>query len=156
MILLQIYLVDSWVRIESLGPRHRHQFYQVVISHTVLGQNHKMSSGVALAGVLGHCGFAHIHLTAEYRDELALLSFINLGLYLGYPGCICLVVGIQFLQFFVKSLYGSVGSGILLVYIVEEFLYAKHISVVGKGNAFHAIGYSLVNQGRNRCLAIEN
>ena len=43
-----------------------------------------------------------------------------------------------------------------LAHIVVKLLDAKHVAMVGDGHAAHAVGYSLVNQGLDRCLPVKD
>ena len=41
------------------------------------------------------------------------------------------------------------------VAVVEEFLYAEHVSMVGYGHTLHSVANSLVNESRNTRLSVE-
>ena len=52
----------------------------------------------------------------------------------------------------------AVGLQLLVnrVGIVEKFLDAKHVSMIGDGQAAHPVGYSLVNESLHGRLAVQN
>ena len=67
-----------------------------------------------------------------------------------------LSAGLGLVGLLFKVLYGTAGLAVFLADVVEEFLDAEHVAVVGEGNAGHAVGHGFVDQGVDRCLAVEH
>ena len=115
-----------------------------MVSAFVLGQKNQVSARVVLVGMHVEGSVCHVDLTAEYRFQDFFLQVGRFGL-LGLGGsCVALLEG--FGGSFLGVFYRSFGFAVLLIYVVEEFLYAEHVAVVGDGKRRHAVGNGLVDQ----------
>ena len=127
MIFLKFDMVRSRAGIESVGPRFRHQLYQIVITFFVLCQHHEVVTAAVALGFFFVCqppAVAHyIHFAAEDGFEGFLSGIFPLAVH--------------------------------ALAVVEKLLYAHHVAVVGDGHAAHAVAHGLVDQLRYTGLSVE-
>ncbi len=149
-VLLDFLLVGTRMRVETLGPGHRHQFNQVFVSGEVLGKHNQVTAGVALVDMLVQVFLRHIHFAAEDWTESEVCLFcgdfsLDCGFF-AFGG---------FFELLFEVLYGIFYLSFFLFHIVEILLDAVHIAMVGNCQAGHAVGNGFVDKGGNGSLPVE-
>ena len=125
VVALQVFMVGTRPHVEAVDPCPRHEFDEVFVALVVLCEHDEVPS--ALVVVL----FAAVALLASCHVHLAPEDRLEQG------KSLCLPLTVH------------------LVAIVEQFFHTEHISMVGDGNATHAVGNGLVYQFLNARLSIE-
>ena len=159
VILFEFTPVGTGTHIVPFGPGTRHQFDEVVVPLLILSQHHQVISAlVRFTLTMSHRATGHVHLTTDDGLEDACLGLSHLRAALGNGG-------LRVISGFLPALQGSnpflqvfdfpLGATVLLVDVVGELLDAKHISMVGHGNATHAILHGLIDQSGHAGLAIK-
>ena len=160
VILLQFRTVCTRTHVESLGPRLRHQFNQVMITLQILGQHHQVIPAlVRLTFLILQTATGYIHFTTENWFEQLLFRSLQLFLAscnLRFGVFRLFLTTFQSGNFLLQILNLPIRTPVLLVDIVEELLDAEHISVVGHCDSSHAVGHSFVYQPGNRSLSVKN
>ena len=148
VIFFQFHTVGTRTHIESLGPCFRYQFDKVVITLQVFSKYHQVvSTLVSLSFLISQTTACDIHFTTDNRLEELLLGSFQLFTASSKVGFRILRLSFSTFQcsyLFLQILYFTVGPAILLIYIIEEFLYTEHITMIGNSNASHAVGYGFI------------
>ncbi len=148
------FLVGSRVVIEAVGMCLRDDFDEVLVAFQVLGYDHEVTALVGLVGAVGQRAFGHIHLAAEYGFECELaFNFLHLGGKFGAELFGFAFGGFLYFLFEVGEL--AFVFAFDLVDIVEIFLDAEHVAVVGQRETGHAEVHCLIDKTRDRSLSVK-
>ena len=160
VIFFQFYPVGTRTHIVSLCPSLGHQLYQIVISFFILCQHHQVITAlVRLTVTIEHPSTGHIHFTTEDRLEQLLLGSLQLLLASFQFSHRVFAFHLPLFQsgdFLLQVLYLAIGLAVLLIDIVEKFLNAEHVAMIGHGDSLHTVGHRLIHQTGDRSLSVEN
>ena len=123
---LQVVAVGTGTHIEAVDPRTADQFDKVLVAFIVFGQHNEVPSALVALVGLAHLLLAVGHI--HFATENGLEGF----------------------QSFLLAL------SVHLVAIVEQFLHAEHIAVVGESHAAHAVANGFVHKFLDARLSVEN
>ena len=160
VVFLQLGTVCTRTHVESLGPRLRHQLDEVVVSLQVFGQHHQVITALVLFTVLQfQTAPCHVHLAPDDGFEQTFPGRLQLLPASGQFRFRILCFGFAALQggyLLLQVLDFAVRPPVLLVHVVEEFLDAEHVAMVGHGYSAHPVGYGLIHQTGNGSLSVQN
>ena len=159
VIFLQQLLVDARPAIEPFRPRVGNHLNQIVIPPQRLGKHNQVPAAQVvfriflLPSFAGAVAFAADDGFEERRLRLGneFRQFRQPRLLLGTP----FRLRLQLLQFLPEVFDSSLHLAVLLIHLVEEFLDAEHIPVVGNGDGAHPVLRRLVEQRVDGCLPVE-
>ena len=143
MVAFEHLLVQARAVVVAVYPGLRHQLAQVVVARLVLGQQHQVPPAAVLLGFLeGVRAACAVGFHAHDGLEQPVLR-LGAALLQGSALVVGQAVGLQLL---VNLLQLVAHLAVLFCGIVQQFLDAEHVAVVGQRHGRHAVGHAFVDQ----------